>query len=238
MRSLSKSLFLLTLAITAGAVTACGRSNNDFSPGSGDTSSLRQKVVRVALAEWRYWGRQNGYPRFRRGHKESEPRYSARVRQMWWQGTGRRVTNVTGIGWSGAFISWVFRRAGAGRRFPYSGTHLTFIRQAIRNRKAGRDGAFLVGYRPREFTPRPGDLVCNARSSGVRFDDLPRRFSAHCDIVVTVTRWRVTVIGGNLSNSVSRRTLLADGRGRIAEKQPRRADPSVKSWFVVIRVDR
>jgi len=231
----------LALLLAAVLLASCGGSPDQLSGSTireKSQSAVRDRLVQVALTEWDRWGRQRGYPKFRRGHREHEAGYSDRVRQYWREGLGRTVNNVTRVGWSGAFISWAFKQAGAGRKFPYSGTHVTYIRNAIRNRKSALKNAFLLGFRPGEHTLRPGDMVCNALSNGVSYDDLPRDFGAHCDIVVSVRRWEVEVIGGNLTNSVSRRTLVADGQGRIFPTQPRGVDPAVKSWFVVIRVDR
>jgi hypothetical protein len=147
------------------------------------------------------------------------------------------VRDTRRIGWSGAFISYVMKDAGARRRFPYSGTHTTYIARAIANRKKGLLNAPIVGYRPSEYAPRPGDMVCDSLTSGIDYDHINRRYAAHCDVVVKRGFRHVEVIGGNLTNSVRKRTLLTDENGHVYAHQPRRIDPYVKRWFVIIKVN-
>lgn len=110
------------------------------------------------------------------------------------------------------------------------------MRAALAASTKGRTRASIVAHRPDEYAPRPGDLVCNTLRRGASFDNVPSPFIGHCDIVIATTSRRVTVIGGNLSNGVSRRTLIADRRGRILTRQPRAMDPAVKGWIMVIEV--
>ena len=196
-------------------------------------TEYRQRVVAVAEREWRYFGRhQRGRAR-RNGYREDNPRHADRIRRYWRAGVGRTVSSPK-VAWSGAFISYVIRAAGAGGRFAYSGSHSPYIRRAIRAARSGDAGASFQGHRLDDVAPRPGDLVCNALVDGVDYDNLPRYWAGHCDIVVAVRRGSIDVIGGNLSDTVGKRTLLTDSRGRLREHQPRRIDPSVKRWFVVI----
>jgi hypothetical protein len=198
-------------------------------------TEFRQRVVAAAEREWRFFGRhQRGRAR-RNGYREDNPRQAARIRRYWRAGVGRTV-NSPRVAWSGAFISYVMRAAGAGRRFAYSGSHSPYIRRAIGAARSGDGGATFHGRRLDDYAPRPGDLVCNALVEGVDYDNLPRYWSGHCDIVVAVRRGSIDVIGGNLSDTVGKRTLLTDGRGRLREHQPRRIDPYVKRWFVVIEI--
>lgn len=201
--------------------------------GSLGLTDFRQRVVAVAEREWRYFGRhQRGRIR-RNGFGENEPRQAARIRRYWRRGVGRSVESPR-VAWSGAFISYVMKAAGAGRRFVYSGSHSPYVRRSIRAARTGDGGASFTGHRLRDFSPRPGDLVCNALVDGVDYDNLPRYWSGHCDIVVAVRRGSIDVIGGNLSDTVGKRTLKTDRRGRLLPHQSRRIDPYVKRWFVII----
>jgi hypothetical protein len=110
------------------------------------------------------------------------------------------------------------------------------MRAALAAATKGPTRAAVLAHRPDDYTPRPGDLVCNTLRNGASFDHVPRPFIGHCDVVIAVRRWEVDVIGGNLSNGVSRRTLVADGQGRILPQQPRAMDPSVKGWIMVIEL--
>lgn len=225
-RNLVPTGALITLA-TAG-LWSCASSPDR---SAGDTA-FRQQVVAIAEREWRRFGRHQRGRVTRNGRKESEPGYASQVIMYWRVGT-RRTVESPRVPWSGAFIAYVMRQAGAGRSFAYSGSHSPNIRRAIAARRAGRDAPFL-GHRLDDYAPRPGDLVCNTLQDGVDYDNLPRFWSGHCDIVVAVRRGSIDVIGGNLSDTVGKRTLRTDRRGRLLAHQPRRIDPYVKRWFVVI----
>lgn len=217
-------------------VAGCAASTSGPTPPAPPAAdSFRARVVQVAIAEWVYWGRQNGYPKFRRGRRENESTYRRRVLTYWREGVGREV-NGSRVAWSGAFVSFVMRRAGAGSGFPYSGSHGVYMRAALAAATKGPTRAAIVAHRPDDYTPRPGDLVCNTLRRGASFDYVPRPFVGHCDIVVAVSRRKVDVIGGNLSDGVSRRTLVADGRGHVLPRQPRNLDPAVKGWIMVIEM--
>ena len=217
------------------------RSQPTKKPGTTiSTDSVRGRLVQVVTHEWQFFGGAQwrlNKPSIRGAGLEHQPGYRERVIRYWSDGLGRRITNTRAVGWSGAFISYVMKAAGADRRFPYSGTHVTYIARAIRNRKEGRTDASIVGYRPREYAPRPGDMICNSLTSGVDYDNIQRRYSAHCDIVVARGFRRVDVIGGNLTNSVRKRSLLTDENGFVFPKQPRKIDPYVKRWFVIVKVN-
>lgn len=232
------ALFVLLAFGLAGCASSSSEAVSPVTarePGPPTGRSFRTRVVRAATAEWLYWGRQNGYPRFSRGHREHEPVYRRRVLAYWREGVRRKVTSSR-TAWSGAFVSFIMRRAGAGPSFPYSGSHGVYMRAALAAATKGPTRAAIVAHRPDDYAPRPGDLVCNTLRRGATFDSLPRPFIGHCDVVVSVRDRRVDVIGGNLSNGVSRRTLIADRRGRILTRQPRSMDPAVKGWIMVIEV--
>ena len=128
------------------------------------------------------------------------------------------------------------RKAGAGNQFVYSANHRDYILDAIKKRKDGKTTAPFVGYRLNETAPLPGDLVCFSRGGDagkVTFDNAPtypigdkrKYFESHCDIVVAKRATAIDVIGGNVSDSVTRATItLVNGRV-----------PSTNNRFVLIR---
>jgi hypothetical protein len=125
------------------------------------------------------------------------------------------------------------KEAGAESSWPGTGSHAHYIRIATQNRSR-RSGHFWA-RRLTEYSPRPGDLVCNSLESGTDFDRQPdRNYASHCDIVVDVRDGWIAVVGGNLSNSVAKRALMTDFDGRLVNPQPRHFDPAVRNWFVVI----
>jgi hypothetical protein len=189
-------------------------------------TSYRRKVVEIAMSEWRRWGAQATH---RRGPKEHQAGYADWVRHYWKVATG----NDTRAPWSGAFVSYVMKEAGAESSWPGTGSHAHYIRIAAQNR-ARRSGHFWA-RRLTEYSPRPGDLVCNSLEGGIDFDRQPdRNYASHCDIVVDVRDGWIAVVGGNLSNSVAKRALMTDFDGRLVNPQPRHFDPAVRNWFVVI----
>lgn len=191
-------------------------------------TSFRRRAVEVAMEEWRRWGAQALH---RRGPKERDSGYGELVAAYWRVGTGSDLGYRAA--WSGAFISYVMKQAGAGSSWPATGSHAHYIRVATQNREQ-RSGHFWA-RRLGEYAPKPGDLVCNALESGVDYDRQPgHNYASHCDLVVDAREGWIAVIGGNLSNSVAKRPLMTDASGRLINPQPRNFDPAVRNWFVVI----
>lgn len=189
-------------------------------------TTFRRRVVEIAMTEWKRWGLQALH---RNGPKQHHTGYGAWVAHYWKVGTGHESRAA----WSGAFVSYVMKQAGAGASWPGTGSHAHYIRVATQNR-ANRSGHFWA-RRLGEYAPRPGDLVCNSLESGIDYDRQPdRNYAAHCDIVVDVRDGWIAVVGGNLSNSVAKRPLMTDGGGRLVNPQPRHFDPAVRNWFTVI----
>lgn len=191
----------------------------DSPPVVGTSSAFIDKVVTTANGEWDFFGDQT-YDLTgnlsHKGHKEEEDGWYQRIGQYWLQGT-----NTPGIDgrmhkqyWSAAFISWVMKTSGAGDRFRYSTLHSIYIDQAIRDHMQNRTDAGFWGWRLNEIKPKVGDLICWTRESGVTFDDQHSgHYGGHCDIVVQVFSDRISVIGGNVGNSVTRRPLAINPSG-------------------------
>jgi hypothetical protein len=178
-----------------------------------------------------------------------------RVGEYWWLGlsAGWSEQGFTGIhdqngrvfseredgnyAWSAAFIDYVMRMAGAGRRFPYSPTHADYI-NAARQNAAGSSAMAITAERPESYAPQRGDLICLSRTrQPIRFDDLPTgRFPCHCDIVVATRPGVLDVIGGNVDDSVSLKRIPVTADGRLAGPDGTALDPD-HPWFVVIRVE-
>jgi len=153
----------------------------------------------------------------------------AKLQDYWRTGTGSERHEIdwpSKVPWSAAFISWVMRKAGAGRAFPYSAQHAIYISAAKKNRLENNNNPFKA-YRTTEVTPRVGDIVCKSRAgSQATYDNIKPGMKTHCDIVIEVRPNAVVTIGGNVSNSVSRTVVRANSQGQII-------DPL---YFAVIRV--
>jgi hypothetical protein len=128
--------------------------------------------------------------------------------------------------WSAAFVSWVVRNAGAttAMGFDFSGRHMDYIAEALRNRmRNDQDRPFwFFGIGEQAAHPLlPGDIVCMNRSFNGQLtthslEGLRRRFwgddgenanadttgAAHCDVAIgyqTDSNGQrfIEVIGGN-----------------------------------------
>jgi hypothetical protein len=188
---------------------------------SSNRSSFRQRAAAIAVREWNDW-KQGSI-------KETEPSIRARLQDYWRTGTGTERHEIgwpSKVPWSAAFISWVMRKAGAGRAFPYSGQHAIYISAARKNRLENNRNPFKA-YRTSEVAPRIGDLVCKSRGgSQATYDTIQPGMKTHCDIVVEVRPNAIVTIGGNVSNSVSHTVVRTNPQGLII----------APSYFAVIRI--
>ena len=216
----------------------------------------RAAAVQIALREWRAFGQPVVLPHTELpfDNERAEGLWQ-RVGEYWWLGLplGWREQGFTGIheengrvfsekedgnyAWSAAFVDYVMRMAGAGRRFPYSPTHSDYINAAREHATGQRTDLAIVAERPESYAPQRGDLICMSRTrQPIRFDDLPTgRFPGHCDIVVEPHPGLLDVIGGNVDNSVSMKHIPVTQDGHLAGPDGVVVDPDYP-WFVVIRV--
>lgn len=144
---------------------------------------------------------------------------------VWPAGEGEPIHSPP---WSAAFISAVLRQAGfTASEFAFAPAHAQYI-AAARDQRAS---AFEAVATP--TTVDAGDLICLTRPGGA-LDDRPLRLDEirdrpglgtgmgvtpmHCDIVVAVDRQAhaLTAIGGNVQQSVARRTVGLDADNRLA----------------------
>lgn len=221
----------------------------------------RGAVVAIALREWRLFGQNVADPQAdatRTIKPEREAGLWQRVGEYWWLGlnagapesawTGKHdgqggvfATEIDGdYAWSAAFISYVMRIAGAGQRFPYSADHADYI-NAARRVSLGQTKAWLIAAeRVQDYAPQAGDLVCFGRgvAKGLRYQDLPTPalFPSHCDIVVdAMVPGRITVIGGNIEDSVTMNTIPVTEDGKLATTQGVVLDTRFP-WMAVLRL--
>ncbi len=222
----------------------------------------RADAIGIALREWRLWGApvDDDPPGTRPPNPpDSKPeRYPGlweRVGEYWW--LSQDSANVTaywtgkhnGNGmefpasqdshypWSAAFISYIFRLAGAQDRFPYAPAHAEYI-NAARRQVDGEGNWVVTAERPDQYAPQPGDVICLGRgaSRSLTYDDLPTgSFPGHCDFVVATAAGELTVIGGNVDDSVTEKHVPTTPSGRLADPAAGVVDTRYP-WFVVLRV--
>lgn len=193
---------------------------------------VRFRVSSLAQKEWRGWGSPtiniDGSIESKGGF-EANRGFSDRIAEYWRVGTGQSFKGTDrDVAWSSAFISYLMKMAGAGEKFSYSPSHSTYITDSIENRKQGKFKDNFVGYKVNEISPDVGDLVCYSRQSGVGYDT-KSPYKSHCDIVVSKKQNQIEVIGGNVNNSVTKKILRTDDKGRLIDNK--------YNWFSVIKTN-
>lgn len=133
------------------------------------------------------------------------------------------------------YAAWV--AASQPDEFPWSEAHSDYIRWSIRARKDGVQGASYWGYRvdEAEAVPAVGDLVGYVRAvknmthtKALGWYDKTSGYSSHADLVVAVRPGEIDVIGGNVRDSVTLKTLKTNAAGQLVDKR--------HFWFVVMKL--
>lgn len=199
--------------------------------------SILPNLLTTADGEWKRWGfsavPMHGSKSI--GGRESEQPYAQFVNE-YWAAVGEPARNgKSPYPWSAAFISFCFKSAAAGAAFPYDEAHWGYCK-AIVSKPARYAKLQLMD--PKSCTLRTGDLIWAARggagcpSAPSSFDEAMRAlrkgswFCSHADIVVELRDGEVDVIGGNVSDSVTKSTYKIVGR-KI--RDPRH------TWLAVVR---
>lgn len=156
-------------------------------------ASARERLVRIALAEWEEWGRQftdhtgrvsgapaqegrtedniDAFPALVAywsavpGREETIERNSARLRSL--EGTAFASAPLwTDVPWSAAFLSFVLRSAGyAAFDVPAVDAHWVLVDHLVRRAERFPGRAPFVPHAPSSHAPRPGDLLCATRAA-------------------------------------------------------------------------
>lgn len=172
--------------------------------------SFKNKVAQLAKDELKAWS--NGTT------KEGNAITLQRLRDYWKQGAKVNASDSYYINnaWSGAFISYIMRKAGAGDQFPYNALHANYINKAKENRK-NKIKTFQA-FRKNEVPVNVGDLICYPRTTGITYESNGTYF-AHCDIVTDVTPGKAIAIGGNVSDSVKKSAYTLDSNDRVTTEK-------------------
>ena len=193
-------------------------------------SAFKRNLVSNAKREWHLWGKplNVGGKTIEKGASECTPIYKDRVGEYWKKGTGRNLDGCDrSVPWSAAFISFIMKKSGAGSDFRYSSAHNEYIKKTIADRKADKKAPFL-GYRLNEKPVAIGDLICYGREGQGGYDSTSS-YKSHCDIVVNVNKLKkeAEVIGGNVSQGVTKRIVSIDRKGYLT-------DPH-QDWFAIVK---
>ena len=191
---------------------------------------VKYRVVSLAKKEWQGWGEPTidiDGNQIIKGGFESNDGYSQRVGTYWKEGTGQNLDgDDREVPWSATFISWLYKKAGAGNKFVYNASHSKYITDSIANRKKGEVNAPFVGYKLNEYAPKVGDMVCYSRQDGINYDT-KGSYKSHCDIVVSTKPNQIEVIGGNVNQSVTKKVLRTNSKGLLIDTK--------NKWFAVIK---
>lgn len=234
-----------TLALAA-ALAACAAPPPE--PPLSYPPAARERMLRIALAEWEDWGRQQaaGAPPGQESAAANFPRILAYWRAVP-EGAAAIARNRARYrdgspdlwrepAWSAAFISFVLRGAGVdAREFPPSAAHAFYLDALIADAERFPATAPFIPHEVAARAPAPGDLVCADRSAvplaswRERAADRGRFRPMHCDIVVRVAPGRVEAVGGNVRDAVTLSRFATDAAGRLLPRPP--GEPV---WFAVL----
>jgi len=184
-------------------------------------NSFKRKLIRIALNEASKW----------KSIKETSSQASS-ILLSYWESVGRnfsasQMQNESvqqNNPWSSAFISYLFHKAGAKDKFPYSSAHSGYFQYAKSKRNS--KNASLRGFRISEYKPQIGDIVVYSRESGKGYDSIGH-FPSHGEVVIEKTKNTIKAIGGNVSNKVKISTYSLDENGFLTQKE--------QSFFMVIQ---
>jgi hypothetical protein len=170
-------------------------------------SDFKKKLVDLANKEWDKWNKNNKVT------KEGSQDTIQDLRDYYEIGTKTKDSDSYYINtpWSATFISYLMREAGAGDDFKYNLSHSVYITEAIKNKLENNNKKFK-GYKPDEVDVEIGDLVCYPRDKGITYNtNAP--YVSHCDLITEINGNIAVGIGGNVSNSVSKKNYnLKDGK--------------------------
>lgn len=186
-----------------------------------NSSDFKKRLVELANNEWDKWNK--GGKVIKEGSNDT----IQDLRNYWQEGAGVKQNDNFYINnaWSSAFISYLMKKAGAGDDFKYATSHSQYIADSIKNRKENNSKKFK-GYKPEEVEVQVGDLVCVPRQNGVTYDS-SAGYISHCDLITEINGNVAIGIGGNVSNSVSKKNIYLSN-GKIDKTKS-------KNVFVVIK---
>lgn len=158
----------------------------------GGSFVSKNKIAQTALRELQAWNLGT--------LKETDVQGLQIIKTKYWPAC-RKDSYPLEQPWSAAFISFVLKDAGVSD-FPASCGHIEYFK-SIRESSGGSCSTHKI----QEINSiQPGDIVCQCRGdTNCRISyDYTGSAEAHCDIVVERIGNSISVIGGNLGNSVKK----------------------------------
>ncbi|WP_338665430.1 DUF2272 domain-containing protein [Pararoseomonas sp. SCSIO 73927] len=212
--------------------------------------SIRERLLRIAAAEWEEWGRITVGPGLPRppagteGATDAFPRVLAywravpdaeaaaaiaRNRARWTaQLAGRPAEGVwSEPAWSAAFVSWLMRAAGVDEReFHASASHAFYLDAILRDAAEFPAQAPFLPHDAAERAPEPGDLICADRSRRplpgwrARLPEAGQFRPMHCDLVIRTGPGAAEAVGGNIADAVTLTLYETGADGLLRPRRP------------------
>jgi hypothetical protein len=210
----------------------------------GETSMAKTvaDVLAAANQEWNHWGKSvwnlsTGQKHI--GHRDDEQSYARYVINNYNAVGGGKPTAQDIMNdhyfWSAVGISFVFHKAQfSANEFPFGERHSTWIRKSVVARQNNDKSALYHAYRLHEpqATPDVGDMVGYTYANvsfqaAQKYYDKTTGYQSHTDVVVAKEGDSIDVIGFNVMDSVTRKTIPLTNTGHIADRSHK--------WFVVMK---
>jgi hypothetical protein len=201
-----------------------------------------QAILQSAVIEWEHWGKSTWHVPTRTkstGHTDDETAFAQHVIDVYCA-VGGGSPSLTDIQddryfWSAVGMSAIMSSAGFRKKeFPFAQSHSVFIRRFIAARRNGEQSAAFWGFRPGEEggQPEPGDIVAYARgknmtaAKALALFDRTSSYESHSDVLVAKRTNEIDVVGCNVLDSVTKKTLRLDANGHVQDDQ--------HFWFAVL----
>jgi len=205
--------------------------------------ATNESIVKSAETEWNYWGNSIWHlpKKYKKiGHRDDEDTFAQYVIDKYCS-VGGGSPSPSDIqddryAWSAVGMSTIMKNAGFKKNeFPFAQSHSVYIRKFIAARISNDKTAAYWGYRLGEpgGAPAVGDLIGYARGKGITADKATKYFDkivsyeSHTDVVIAVRATEIDVIGANVLDSVTKKTLRINNAGHIEDSE--------HFWFVTLK---
>lgn len=202
------------------------------------------RILQAADHEWRYWGKSTWDVPAKSAnivHKDDDEEFAQYIIDNYNSVGGGKPT-IADIQddryyWSAVGMSAIMKLAGFSKtEFPFAESHSRFIRHFVAARKGKLKTTAFWAYRLNEKggEPEPGDIVAYARGKKMTSDranalfDATTSYESHTDVVVAKANGRIEVVGCNVRDSVTKKSLLIGSNGHIEDDQ--------HFWFAVLKL--
>lgn len=202
-----------------------------------------KSILESANREWEHWGKSTWHvPKKKKsiGHRDDEADFAQHVIDAYCSvaGGSPSLSDIQDdrYFWSAVGMSAIMKSAGFTKtEFPFAQSHSVFIRHFIAARRKANQSATYWGFRTGEAggQPEPGDIVAYARGKKMTAEkaaalfDRTSSYESHSDVVVAKRAGEIDVIGCNVLDSVTKKTLRIDAQGHIQDDQ--------HFWFTVLK---